>query len=119
MVGPCGLEPQTSTVSIWRPHDYQPLLKATKCKCVNEMASLWFFHDSQSHVVNFGAKTRSMLNCVFNFPATGCAFNIGCTGVKRTDLSRHSLCRRSRASGYYLCPPGCKTIDFLAGPRTL
>ena len=66
MVGPCGLEPQTSTVSIWRPHDYRPLLKATKCKCVNEMASLWNFHDSQSHVVNFGAKTRSMLNCVFN-----------------------------------------------------
>jgi hypothetical protein len=89
MVGPCGLEPQTSTVSIWRPHDYRPLLIATKCKCVKKMPSLLHFHDSQSYVVNFGDKTRSMLNCVFNSVGAQMHFwycqQDGC-------FSRHSLC---------------------------
>jgi hypothetical protein len=66
MVGPCGLEPQTSTVSIWWPHDYGLLLKATKCRCVKKMRSLWCFHHNRSYVVNFGDKTRSVLNSVFN-----------------------------------------------------
>ena len=38
MVGPCGLEPQTSTVSIWWPHDYRVLPKATKLPPQNELA---------------------------------------------------------------------------------
>jgi len=66
MVGPCGLEPQTSTVSICWSDDYRVLLKATKCKCVKKMRSLWCFHHNWSYVVNFGNKTRSVLNSVFN-----------------------------------------------------
>ena len=70
MVGPCELESQTSTVSIWWPDDYGLLLKATKCKCVNKMRSLWRFHHNRSYVVNFGDRTRSVLNSVFNFTCT-------------------------------------------------
>jgi hypothetical protein len=66
MVGPCGLEPQTSTVSIWWPDGYRLLLKATKCQCVKKMRSLWCFRHNQSYMVNFGDKTRSVLNPVFN-----------------------------------------------------
>ncbi len=39
MVGPCGLEPQTSTVSIWRPRDYRVLPNATKLTPLTELAS--------------------------------------------------------------------------------
>ena len=70
MVGPCGLEPQTSTVSICWSDDYRLLLKATKCKCVNKMRSLWRFHHNRSYVVNFVDRTRSVLNSVFNFTCT-------------------------------------------------
>jgi hypothetical protein len=40
VVGPWGLEPQTSTVSICRPHDYRLLLKATNLMFLKEMTSL-------------------------------------------------------------------------------
>ena len=66
MVGPCGLEPQTSTVSICWSDDYGLLPKATKCKCVKKMRSLLCFHHNWSYVVNFSVKTRSVLNSVLN-----------------------------------------------------
>jgi hypothetical protein len=41
MVGPWGLEPQTSTVSICGPRDYGLLLKATNLLFCNEITWLW------------------------------------------------------------------------------
>jgi|HubBroStandDraft_6_1064221.scaffolds.fasta_scaffold00416_6 hypothetical protein len=66
MVGPCGLEPQTSTVSICWSDDYGQLPKATKRKCVKKMRAHWCIRHNRSQVVNFGDKTRSVLNSVFN-----------------------------------------------------
>jgi hypothetical protein len=40
MVGSWGLEPQTSTVSIWWPHDFQALPNATKGMSYKEIAPL-------------------------------------------------------------------------------
>jgi len=42
MVGPNGLEPLTSTVSICGPHDYKLLLKATKLLFLREITSLLY-----------------------------------------------------------------------------
>jgi len=39
VVGPWGLEPQTSTVSICGPHDYRLLLKATNLMFFKEITS--------------------------------------------------------------------------------
>ena len=42
MVGPNGLEPLTSTVSIYGPHDYGLPLKATKLLFLREITSLLY-----------------------------------------------------------------------------
>ena len=70
LVGPCGLEPQTSTVSIWWPRDYGPLPPATKLIPLIEIASFRTTGNTPAQQVNFGDQCHPVLNSVLKSSKT-------------------------------------------------
>ena len=73
MVGPCGLEPQTSTVSIWWPHNHRVTQNEIKCITYKQMAFFCALLNDSYHSVDSSDRTASVLKSVLKWPGMNCA----------------------------------------------
>ena len=94
MVGPCGLEPQTSTVSIWWPHEYRVLPIATKLLPLIELATFRTAGNTPAQAVNLGDQCQPVLNSVLKSSKTrSAAIHRSCKTIfRRSGSMRNTAC---------------------------